>query len=404
MDWNFKKMGPAVALTMVGLASTGFAAAPKNASAPCPQDMPAPCYTIDTPACDYCLGPENVAGNPAVRPKTCNGDAVITIAGFYWNARQDGMEYAIFNSVAPPTGADSTTLNNIIEARYLNPKSKWNFGFKFGLGYNSNHDGWDFDVLWTRYHGRSSTRVDGDTQDNTSLIPLWSDFASSVASPVLFATDMQTHWRLKLDLVDIEMGREFWSSKYLTLRPFIGLRVSWIKQNYEIDQQGGSWGSGLSAFNGEVQMDNDFKGIGVRGGLDSNWLIGRGFSFFGNVALAIVYGRFSIDHEEFNRQASAPFAKTPLLDSDESFHASRGMTDLELGIEWSTMFSNCNYGFTVGLSWEHHMFFNQNQLWRVNRIFDSVQTPPNNSGENTFIQRRGDLSTQGWTLTATFDF
>jgi hypothetical protein len=152
-------------------------------------------------------------------------------------------------------------------------------------------------------------------------------------------------------------------------------------------------------------MDNDFKGIGVRGGLDSTWILGRGFSLFGNVALSIVYGRFSIYQDEYTRLASTPFAKAPVMDFRESFHASRGMTDLELGIEYTTMFSDCNYGFTVSLAWEHHMFFNQNQLWRTAFINNNIAagTLPL-TGDNTFIHSRGDLSTQGWTLTATFDF
>jgi len=413
MDWNLKKLGSTVALTMVGLGSTGFAAANTSntrnmAVDQCAPTPAAPCYSVDTPMCDYCLGPETVAGNPAVNPKTCNGDLVLTIAGFYWNMHQDGMEFAVDNSVPLPAmaGDDASALVNLVDAEYLTPHSKWDFGFKLGLGYNGTHDGWDFGVVWTHFKGRASNDVEEETTDNSSLLPLWSDFASGSAFPTLFASSMEASWNVDLDLVDFELGREFWASKYLTLRPHVGLRLSWIGQDFDIEHKGGSWGGGIAgsiATNNLVDMDNDFKGVGVRGGLNSVWNFGRGFALFGNVALSIIYGRFSIDQDEDNRFTTAPFAKTTILETINSYHSSKAMTDLELGIQWSTMFSNCNYGFTIGLSWEHHMFFNQNHLWRVNHI-PLPNVPPAPAGPNTFIPANGDLSTQGWTLKATFDF
>ncbi|NGX46193.1 MAG: hypothetical protein K940chlam2_01379 [Chlamydiae bacterium] len=47
------------------------------------------------------------------------------------------------------------------------------------------------------------------------------------------------------------------------------------------------------------------------------------------------------------------------------------------------------------------MFFDQNQLWRVNRINPDQSFTSN---ENVYYQRRGDLDTQGWTLTLQFEF
>jgi hypothetical protein len=465
MHWNVKKLGPMVALTMVGLGSTGFAADNNkmdsarteydrardrakdrtkdraeydrardreraerdrqmgNERMPgygnmdaCMPEPAAPCYSLDTPPCDYCLGPENVAGNPAVRPYTCDGDIVVEVAGFYWNAHQDGLEFAIANSVAAPatTAGDSSALNNLVRAEYLNPKAKWELGFKLGLGYDSTHDGWDLMLLWTHYRGRAKKEADIDLADNSSLLPLWSAFSTSAGVPgvgsnnILYATDINAHWKLRLDLVDLELGREFWSSKYLTLRPHIGLRYTWLKQSYDITHQGGAWGAvdGIQpAFNNEVDLRSKFKGIGVRAGLNSTWMLGRGFAFFGNAAISIVYGRFSVDADENNFLTTAPFSTTEVLDTDEHFRSSKGMTDLAFGISWSTMFSDCQYGFTLALAWEHHLFFNQNQFWRVNRVGgQALMAQPNNSGMNVFSKQSGDLSTQGWTLSAVFEF
>ncbi|NGX59819.1 MAG: hypothetical protein KR126chlam3_00976 [Chlamydiae bacterium] len=401
-----------LALSILGAANIAVAARGQDNCAPEP---PATCYPENCNHC-YCLGPENYGVNAPVRPITCNGDWVISAAGFYWNAHQDGMEYAIDNHIKNPKGSDIFAplldieqLNNLINAEYETPNFKWDFGFKVDLGYNTTCDGWDFGVTWTWYRGKANDHIEAEFDDNHTLLPLWSAF-SPTAGSVLYATDIETHWKLQLNLIDFELGREYWTSKYLSFRPFIGLRIAYLEQSFEIQHKGGSFlenigmGQSQDAFNNEVDLDNDFKGVGLRAGFDTVWNFGCGWGLYGNLAAAIVYGRFSLDHDEEIRRASSPHDKIKILETEESFHASRAMLDLALGIQWASLFCDCQYGFTVQLGWEHHLFFHQNQLWRINRIGDTQTTFPNNTGENVFFQRRGTLDTQGWTLRVQFEF
>ena len=153
--------------------------------------------------------------------------------------------------------------------------------------------------------------------------------------------------------------------------------------------------------NNEVNMRNDFHGVGARGGFNTVWNFGKGISLFGNMAMSLVYGQFKVKHDEWNRQNLSPHAKTRILETEDHFRATRAMTDLALGLQWSTPFGQqCQYGFTLGLAWEHHLFFDQNQLWRVNRINPARSVTLH---ENAYYQRRGDLDTQGCTLTMQFE-
>lgn len=418
---------------MLSLASAAYAGARKTA---CDPSQPA-CYPADCNRC-YCLGPDNYGANAPVNPKTCNGDWMVTLAGFYWNAHQDGMEYAIDNRVKNPNISASTEigstvpdsileLNNIIDAEYKVPNYSWDLGFKVGIGYATTCDGWDFGILWTWFQDGASDHIEAEVDDNHTLLPLWSAFSSGVGS-VLYTTDIRSFWKLSLNLLDIELGRNFWTSRLVSLRPHVGFRFVSIKQNYELQHHGGSWGSlGQSvtsgtlvlqnSYNNEVDLWNDYRGVGLRAGLDSFWNLGCGWALTGNLASSIIYGRFKIEHDEENRLAVNPHPKTKILETHESFRASRAILDLALGIQWGGLFCDCKYGITVALAWEHHLFFDQNQMWRVNRIGDTpnpIVVPPNpggpssslpnNSGENVYHQRRGDLDTQGWTLTVKFDF
>ncbi len=390
---NMNKTMAVVALPLIAVSSM-LPAARYNSKTDC---APAPPAACNEDACcrTYCLGPENYGVNAAVRPITCNGDWVITAAGLYWNAHMDGMEYAVDTSVKNDVAENRT---NLIDAEYKNPDFKWDFGFKFGIGYNTTCDGWDIGVVWTRYHGKASSHDEAELDDNHTLLPLWSNVSTIFAgtpTPPLYATDIETHWKLELDLVDFELGREFWNSKKLTIRPFVGLRYARINQDFNIEHKGGSWSEFTENQNNEVELDNHYRGFGIRAGLDTVWNFGCGWAIYGNTAFSILYGRFDIEHDETNRIASAPFTKTKILDTEESFRASRFVADLALGIQWSSLFCDCQYGLAVKLGWENHIFLDQNQLWRVNPKLDGI---------NIFSQRRGDLDTQGVTLTFVFDF
>jgi len=406
--WRAPMQKSLLALSILGATNIAFAAKGADNCAPEP---PTTCYPGNCNHC-YCLGPENYGVNAPVRPVTCNGDWVISAAGFYWSAHQDGMEYAVDTSVqnkqesTTTVGLSPPNVPDLIDAEYETPNFKWDFGFKVDLGYNTTCDGWDFGVTWTWYRGKANDHIEAEKDDNHTLIPLWSAYASPEGLTT-FATDIETHWKLELNLIDIELGREYWTSKYLSFRPFVGLRIAFIDQHFEIQHKGGSWSEIVQfPFNDEVDFDNDFKGVGIRAGFDTVWNFGCGWGLYGNFATSIVYGRFSLDHDEEIRQASSPHNKIKVLETEESFHASRAMLDLGLGIQWHSLFCDCQYGFTVQFGWEQHLFFHQNQLWRVNRIGNPISSVgiPNIGGENVFFQRRGTLDTQGWTLKVQFAF
>ncbi len=355
--WRYPMQKSLLALSILGATNIAFAA--KGADN-CSPEPPATCYPENCNHC-YCLGPENYGVNAPVRPYTCNGDWVISAAGFYWNAHQDGMEYAIDNSVKnpnPQSGSDLIKileLNNLIDAKYETPDFKWDFGFKLDLGYNTTCDGWDFGVVWTWYRGKANDHIEAEIDDNHTLLPLWSAYSPTIGTPegsVTYATDIETHWKLQLNLIDFELGREYWTSKYLSFRPFVGLRIAFIEQNFEIQHKGGVWdfqrfGTESVRVNDKVDLDNDFKGVGVRAGFDTVWNFGCGWGLYGNFASSIVYGKFSLDHDEEMRVAEIPFDKIKILEAEESFHASRAMLDFGLGIQWASLFCDCHYGFTV---------------------------------------------------------
>jgi hypothetical protein len=345
----------------------------------------------------HCLGPTQYGVNAPVNPVTCGGDVVITVAGLYWNARQAGLEYAINTEVIN----ENEERPYLIDAEYKNPQFEWDFGFKLGLGYNTPCDGWDVGVIWTHFDGKAFSKNEAEQGDNQTLLTLWSGDKINIGDPgnALFAFDIETHWDARLDLIDIALGRKYWNSHRVALRPAIGIRVAFLNQKFEIDHIGGvHTAPGDNSENDEVRLKNAFKGAGIRAGLDGEWNVGYGFSFYGNFAASLINGRFAVDHDEVSRQSVAPFSKQTLLETENHFRATRMVTDFGLGVQYSTLLCNCDYGLTVALGWEQHLFLDMNQFWRV------VPREGVDVANNIYHQRRGDFSTQGFTLTVVFDF
>ncbi len=412
MEWNLKKMWPVAATSLVTFTSLLSADDMQMQANKKQSDMNK--KQTDNSRKMSCCCPEDmdVAYTPnasCYSPMDCGvGNWFITGSALYWNAAEDGLEYVLVDN----DNAGGDDLSTIVDGEMQHLSFKWDWGFKVGLGYNFEHDGWDLYANWTwfRTHGRHShgdeegEDCDGDSVPSTAvLFPLYSDLGTT--DDQLTASDAHATGHLRLNIVDLELGRAFYTSKWLTLRPHMGLRAAWIKQKHDFYYDGtNSDYPVVDATNDVAAMKNNFWGLGVRGGLDSRWGIGCGFSFYGNLAISILYGRFSVGINE-NIDVSGSCEDdvlTGVTNFTDGLRCSRAATDLALGFMYEHCFqrgcapNKSDVHMALSIAWEHHIFFNQNQLWRVTR--------PSSDHNQAFGHERGDLTFQGWTFSARFDF
>ncbi|HEY4713060.1 MAG TPA: Lpg1974 family pore-forming outer membrane protein, partial [Aquirhabdus sp.] len=111
-----------------------------------------------------------------------------------------------------------------------------------------------------------------------------------------------------------------------------------------------------------------------------------------DAAFSLLYGCFKTAFHELDRSLSG--IGSPYAAVHNSFRQTAAITDLQLGLRWDHMFSKDRYHFGIQAGWEHHMFFSQNQL---THFVDDAEI-------GNFVLNQGDLTTQGWTLSARFDF
>jgi hypothetical protein len=382
MDWKFKKICPAVSATLIALTSV--------LSANNDQDQ-MPEQTIGS----------NDMNAPSSRPQLKDPSHwVLGVDLLVWKAHADGLVPAIENNNL--ASGTSTNASNFYNADFEHLHFKWNTGFRLTAGYNLAHDMWDILFDWTHFNAKASLNeeADPDVAPVQTLYPLWSAYnqnAATISAPTILEVDAK--WKLHLNMIDGEIGRRFFAGKWLSVRPNIGLRAAWVRQTFDIDYYGGTFSTaGIE----DIDMKNNFWGIGPRIGINTQWALGCGFSLYGDGALSLLYGRFKISQEEFiGPEELVNPASNTVINIQDNYHVTKAVTDMTLGVRWETGFRDSGCHFTLSAGWENHIFFNQNQLKRFWTIDNATAT---GTGWTQFTNDNGDLTTQGFTLSARFDF
>jgi len=178
-----------------------------------------------------------------------------------------------------------------------------------GFGLKFRHDGWDFFSQYTWW--RSERR------ESKSRVTASDDFQNEVISNIFFpngnngmletfrSNHARASWKMQFNALDLELGRNFWISKFLTLRPFVGMKFSWIEQSFRhkhrnIFSQGNTLAA-VPVF--ALETDNTFSshnkmdqfGVGMRSGLNTACTCGKSGLFMATLLLANVewFRRFS---------------------------------------------------------------------------------------------------------------
>lgn len=314
---------------------------------------------------------------PDAGPYVCNGwDAFLTVEFIYWTAREDHLAFGFKQSVQ----VDGSVTGNGCSAH-----PDWNYepGFKIGFGVYQNHDGWDVYANYTWLRVRH-------TNNEISI----EDLASQLIVPTpLFGTGggldpmnkISGSWELDFNVVDLELGRNFYISHWLTLRPHFGLKGTWQDQDY-LTRSEGVFANTLSI--GEANDKLDYWGIGIRAGLESSWHFSRCLSFLGEADVTGLWEKFNVHSKSTNAPIEVglrePFT---LINVENTFFTIKPVLELYLGLRWETWYCCDTLYFSGEGGWEIQWWADQNQFFSLNQE-----------------SRLGDLFFQGLTLKVRFGF
>ncbi len=201
------------------------------------------------------------------------------------------------------------------------------------------------------------------------------------------ASKMHSHWNVHYSVIDLELGRRYFVSKFLSFRPQFGIETAWIGQNRNYKIATTELGLPLEH---AIHGKNDFWGIGPRAGVEGTWYFGRHWNLFGIVNGSLLWGRF----EDSSRERQISEGLTSLLvDVKDTFRRLAPNAQFQLGFGWESNLAEDRFHLGIKLGYEFQYWWRQNQFLNE-RQFSSFN----------FEHESMDLSLNGATLDIRFDF
>lgn len=318
-----------------------------------------PLPTCKPPCLDPCCPPMTVYNhniNPSARCTTNNNDFFVTADFLWWTVDEPETPIAIVNSTANLGPTEFSPQIGYI----ANNNPKWRPGFRLGFGWDTCLDGWDLYVDWTWYKNRTISVIKATATSPLGAIGVGLPFPFFVPDTKTVLVEQgiaNSSWKLLYNTIDLELGRSFYISCYLTIRPSIGIKGGWLHRSF------------VTTYVSQLITDlnwiyypakSNYWGIGPRLGLNTNWKLGAGFEVFGDAYGTLLYGKNSKSHETFVFGFS-PLKRSSVLSDITSRKRSWRVVptaQLILGFGWGDCF-NCNkLYFGIRAGWEVNYYWN----------------------------------------------
>ncbi|MBF5059836.1 Lpg1974 family pore-forming outer membrane protein [Candidatus Neptunochlamydia vexilliferae] len=314
---------------------------------------------------------------PCAGPKVRGGRDIHLSADFlFWTARLDGLTYA-------KTGFGSL-VNSPSRGRVQAVDWSWDPGFKAGLGWSFCHGCWDMLLQYTWFY----TNVD-DSKKSESMVPGFQIFTpEDIPLSILPFQKGSAHFDLHYQVGDLELGRNYYVSKTLKLRPFVGAKGTWQKQDYNVFLD--TIPITTNFFHFKTRIDHSLYGIGIRGGLNTSWQFSKNVSLYGNMALSGLWVHYNTNRKDtFTQIANGEQVGTSITTTniEARLRLIKPVLEFAMGLRAETYYGCGRYHVLVQAGWESQIWLNQTLYISLNNNYD-----------------RFDLSLQGLTAKLRLDF
>lgn len=294
--------------------------APEYEYEACPLLPPEPVGSCELPVGIFYPASYNL-GNSCV-------DLSVTGEFLYWQLNRQGF-CQIGNKLR--FGANQIDTTELVHHAGFRP------GFKVGIGIDLLQvDDWTFNAVYTRYHHTTTNHFIALVNETIrpGLLP----------DVPLFTTALKSELKMHLDYFQLTVGRPFYLSQRLIVRPLIGLRVWWTKQDEKLY---------FDVANGPQQTiftKNGAWGIGPYLDAEVQALLWCGTYGIGKFGLYIPYTRLN----KFKENTSLPNIGLVFTEKDKS---SPYITDIfaeaGIGLGWGTYLCDCNYHVDFAFTYDY---------------------------------------------------
>lgn len=319
---------------------------------------------------------------PCAGPVVTGGvDFFISADFIYWysSVGNESNAVRIQDATAVQTTGLTTSSGNSKGISSMDP------GFKVAIGLDLKNDGWDtsFEYTWLR---PKESYQNGNATTNADLFNIGNALVSGLNgfyTDATTCTNFNRDWNLNFNVIDWEMGRSYFISPKLILRPHIGLKGAWQTQRFRYyfnNLVATDTSSGSVDMTGSYKMSQkqSYWGVGFRGGLDTSWQFDKSWSLFGNVNLSPLYGRFKTTRTDTALTTGTPidFGQTvdgvlqPVVVASvrDSVHMVNMVFETEIGFRYDYYWDNNDYRFRLEAAWEEQYWMDFYHLVNFNGV------------------------------------
>lgn len=326
--------------------------------------------------------PTNVI-TPPVAPKVsecCN--YILTADFIYWRTSNDSDAFALsgVGTPAPVQGVPSVIPPK--KGSYKLPDFDFEPGFKIGAGLKFAHDGWDLYANYTWLHPETFKKT---VKDPTGLLQ---DVQSDLVLDSPTITKAINRFRQSLNVLDLELGRNFFLSRFMTLRPYFGLKSAWIHQSNMTSYTPTSFSNSVITITDLIEKRKIKSwGMGIRGGISPVWYFIKDFGLYGNLALSGIWTYYKTSAIGIAEGALAAGGTNSIVTTNivSSSHTITPVVEWGLGLTYATL-AREKYTFTFSGGWEEQVWIN----FAGNGFFGTFSN--------------GNMTLQGLTLKAGVEF
>lgn len=252
-----------------------------------------------------------------------------------WRGALSGLESAFGKTSITTVDQNQLEITTLKESD-KKPNYTWKAGFRLGAEFLFERC-FNLEADWTHFHGSAG-------HENQE--------------------DMNGHWRLKYDTIDLTIAHNFYPCHRFLVKPFLGLRGAIIKQKLESHLE--TIKTFVSATPTTISTDlNDkekFWGVGPEIGLEADWYVGWDLSLYAMFDAVPYYGNVHNKNHSVDDLSSLSAKNINDIKRTSCFNSIG--TDGAIGIRWDKYlcYKCCDLHLMLKLGAEQHRIYEFSNL------------------------------------------
>ena len=263
-------------------------------------------------------------------------------------------------------------------------------------------DAWEVSGEYTYFRGKDTTSYsinpEGDSIQDfyTNWIPKKDNIISLFEDQV---TSVSAIWESDLDILDIQLSREYYVGRCLTFKTYAGVRAAWIRQYYDFDPVVIATNTAFVDASFLTKHTTKFWGVGPLIAVDIDWKVWCGFRLFLDTFASILYTDYTTITANTTGNLNTSTDQL-IINYSRGDCASflRPHTEMTIGLGQGDHFWCNKYYFDLEVGYSANVYWDQNMF--IKYLSNSTNIERMYPLEN----RGGNLYLHGLTLTARLDF